>query len=257
MCAAEDIAAYLEENLRTRFIGRRLIYLDTAPSTQDIARQLALEGAPEGTAVIAGEQQAGRGRMGRSWISPSGVLATSLVLRPPAASLYLLPAVTSVAVCRALRVLGTPAGIKWPNDVLIEGKKVCGILIENGLQAGGAGYSIAGIGINVNFDTASRAEIAGTATSLSTRLGHDLPVGEVALRLFTALEDAYTASGGPEAIIAEWAQNMVTIGQRVSSDFYGNRIDGIAEGVSRQGNLVVRLADGSLTEIVAGDVTIT
>ena len=237
-------------------MGRELRYLAVTTSTQDIARELAEEGAPEGTAVIAGEQQSGRGRMGRSWLSPAGGLATSIILRPPLASIYLLPAITSLAVFRTLANLGVKAGIKWPNDVLIEGKKVCGILIENALKAGELGYSIVGIGINVNFDTGSYPEIADIATSLSVQLGHEVPVGEVALQLYTELEDTYSKIDDPDLIISAWSQNMVTIGRRVSADFYGNRIDGTAEGVNRQGNLVVRLADGSIKEIVAGDVTI-
>jgi len=237
-------------------MGRELRYLAVTTSTQDIARELAEEGAPEGTAVIAGEQQSGRGRMGRSWLSPSGGLATSIILRPPLARAYLLPAVSSVAVFSTLANLGVKAGIKWPNDVLIAGKKACGILIENALKAGELGYSIVGIGINVNFDTGSYPEIADIATSLSVQLGHEVPVGEVALQLYTELEDTYSKIDDPDLIISAWSQNMVTIGRRVSADFYGNRIDGTAEGVNRQGNLVVRLADGSIKEIVAGDVTI-
>jgi BirA family biotin operon repressor/biotin-[acetyl-CoA-carboxylase] ligase len=256
MAAGPDIQAYLQDNLKTRFIGRQLKYLETTTSTQDIARELAGQGAAEGTAVIAGEQRSGRGRMGRTWLSPDGGLATSIILRPPLASVYLLPAISSVAVFRTLAKLGITAGIKWPNDVLIEGKKVCGILIENGLKAGEPVYSIVGIGINVNFDTVIYPEIADIATSLSVQLGHELAVGEVALRLYTELEDIYTRIGEPAYIINEWSRHMVTIGQRVSADFYGNRIDGRAEGVNRQGNLVVRLADGSTKEIVAGDVTI-
>jgi BirA family biotin operon repressor/biotin-[acetyl-CoA-carboxylase] ligase len=256
MAAEIDIKAYLTDNLKTRFIGRKLSYLATTTSTQDIAKALAEKRAAEGTAVIAGEQQSGRGRMGRSWLSPAGGLATSIILRPPVASIYLLPAITSVAVFRTLANLGIHAGIKWPNDVLIKGKKVCGILIEHGLKAGELGYSIVGIGINVNFDTGSYPEIADISTSLSVQLGHEVPVGEVALQLYTELEDIYSKIDGPDLIISAWSQNMVTIGRRVSADFYGNRIDGTAEGVNRQGNLVVRLADGSIKEIVAGDVTI-
>jgi BirA family biotin operon repressor/biotin-[acetyl-CoA-carboxylase] ligase len=256
MAAAIDIAAYLKDHLKTRFIGQQLKYLDTTTSTQDIARELAGQGALEGTAVIAGEQQSGRGRMGRSWLSPAGGLATSIILRPPLASVHLLPAITSVAVFRTLAKLGIKSGIKWPNDVLIKGKKVCGILIENGLEAGELSYSIVGIGINVNFDTAIYPEIADIATSLSVQLGHELAVGEVALHLYRELEDIYTRIGEPAYIIKEWSRHLATIGQRVSADFYGNSIDGRAEGVNRQGNLVVRLADGSIQEIVAGDVTI-
>jgi BirA family biotin operon repressor/biotin-[acetyl-CoA-carboxylase] ligase len=256
MAAGPDIQAYLQDNLKTRFIGRGLKYLDTTTSTQDIARELAERGAPEGTAVIAGEQQSGRGRMGRSWLSPAGGLATSIILRPSLAPVHLLPAVSSIAVLRTLANLGIKAGIKWPNDVLIEGKKVCGILIENGLEAGELRYSILGIGINVNFNTSIYPEIADIATSISVKLGHEVAVGEVALHLYTELEQIYSGIGAPAGIIEEWSRHMVTIGRRVTADFYGNRIDGIAEGVNRRGNLVVKLADGSTKEIVAGDVTI-
>jgi BirA family biotin operon repressor/biotin-[acetyl-CoA-carboxylase] ligase len=255
MADASDIKAYLMDNLKTRFMGRELTYLATTTSTQDIATELAKKAAPEGTVVIAGEQQSGRGRMGRSWLSPAGGLATSIILRPPVDSVYLLPAITSVAVFRTLRNLGIRAGIKWPNDVLIEDKKVCGILIEHGLKAGELSYSIVGVGINVNFDTGSYPEIADIATSLSVQLGHEVPVAEVARHLYTELEDIYTGMSEPSYVIKEWSQNMVTIGRRVSADFHGNRIDGTAEGVNRQGNLVMRLADGSTKEIVAGDVT--
>jgi len=257
MAAEHDIKAYLQDRLKTCFIGRELKYLETTTSTQDIARELAEQGAPEGTAVIAGEQQSGRGRMGRSWLSPAGGLATSIILRPPLACAYLLPALSSLAVFRTLAKIGIKAGIKWPNDVLIEGKKVCGILIENGLKAGELRYSIAGIGINVNFDVSRYPEIADIATSLSVQLGHELPVADVALLLYTELEDIYTSIAEPARIIDEWSQNMITVGRRVSADFYGNRIDGTAEGVNQQGSLIVRLADGSVKEIVAGDVTVT
>jgi BirA family biotin operon repressor/biotin-[acetyl-CoA-carboxylase] ligase len=236
MADASEIPTYLKDNLKTRFMGRELHYLPVTTSTQDIARQMAEEGAPEGTAVIAGEQQSGRGRMGRSWLSPSGGLATSIVLRPSLGSVHLLPAITSVAVFRALASLGVKAGIKWPNDVLISGKKACGILIENGLKAGELSYAIVGIGINVNFATGSYPEIADIATSLSDQLGRELPVGEVALHLYLELEEIYTRIGEPTRIIEEWSRNMVTIGRRVTSDFYGNRIDGTAEGVNNRGN---------------------
>jgi len=257
MAAEPDIKAYLQERLKTRFMGRELHYIAVTTSTQDIARTLAEQGAPEGTAVIAGEQQSGRGRMGRPWLSPSGGLATSIILHPSIASVYLLPAITSVAVFRMLRKMGIKAGIKWPNDVLVKGKKVCGILIENATAGGELRYSIAGIGINVNFDTGKYPEIADIATSLSVQLGHEAPLAEVALHLYTELEDIYTGIAEPASIIDEWSQNMVTIGRTVSADFYGNRIDGTAEGINQQGNLVVRLADGSTREIVAGDVTVT
>ena len=256
MAGTPDIKAYLQDKLKTRFMGRELKYLEITASTQDVARELAEQGAAEGTAVIAGEQRSGRGRMGRPWLSPAGGLATSIILRPTLDSVYLLPAISSLAVYRTLGKLGIKAGIKWPNDVLIKGKKVCGILIEHSLTAGELRYSIVGIGINVNFDTGNYPEIADIATSLSAQLGRELSVAEVALSLYTELEAIYINIGEPARIIDEWSRNMVTIGRKVSADFHGSRITGTAEGVNRQGNLVVRLSEGSTREIVAGDVTI-
>jgi BirA family biotin operon repressor/biotin-[acetyl-CoA-carboxylase] ligase len=252
----DDILDYLEKNLTTGFVGRKLFYLAVTSSTQDVAREMADQGAPEGAAVIAGMQQSGRGRLGRSWLSPEGGLATSIILRPDMSDLPLLPAITALAVFRTIRALGIEAGIKWPNDILIGGRKVCGILIEHGLNEGVIRYSIVGIGININFDTAQYPEIAGFATSLSVELGHELPVGQVALRLYRELEVMYLRRREPDSILTEWAANMITIGKQVKVKLANGDIEGIAEGINRSGYLLLRKDDGSLQEIMAGDVSL-
>ncbi|MEI6186689.1 MAG: biotin--[acetyl-CoA-carboxylase] ligase [Dehalococcoidia bacterium] len=249
-----DIVSYLENNLTTSFIGKELHYLSVASSTQDVAREMADRGAPEGTAVIAGTQQSGRGRLGRSWLSPQGGLATSIILRPAMSAVHLLPAISALAVFRTIKGLGIAAGIKWPNDILIGGRKVCGILIEHGLTDGIVSYSIIGIGININFDTGLYPEIAGLATSLSLQLGHELPVGQVALRVYTELEDLYLQTEKPAAIISQWAAGMDTIGRRVKVQSGNSAIEGVAESINGSGHLVLRLDDGSTQEILAGDV---
>ena len=210
---------------------------------------------PKGTAVIAGRQEAGRGRLGRSWLSPQGGLATSIILRPAFKDIRLLPAIASVAVFRSIARLGIKAGIKWPNDVLISGKKVCGILIENMFDAGNLEYSVIGIGINVNFDTSQFPEIAGIATSLSVELGREVPVAEVALNLYTELEDLYSRVAQPDTILAEWVDHMETIGRRVTANVGGCAVEGTAEAITAEGNLILRLGDGSEREIVAGEVS--
>jgi BirA family biotin operon repressor/biotin-[acetyl-CoA-carboxylase] ligase len=249
-----DIVSYLENNLTTSFIGKELHYLPVASSTQDVAREMADRGAPEGTAVIAGTQQSGRGRLGRSWLSPRGGLATSIILRPAMPAVHLLPAISALAVFRTIKGLGIAAGIKWPNDILIGGRKVCGILIEHGLTGGIVSYSIVGIGININFDTGLYPEIAGLATSLSLQLGHELPVGQVALRVYTELEALYLQTVKPAAIISQWAAGMDTIGRRVKVQSGNSAIEGVAESINGSGHLVLRLDDGSTQEILAGDV---
>jgi len=251
-----NILDYLNNNLTTGFIGRKLHYLAVTSSTQDVAKELADHGAPEGAAVIAGMQQSGRGRLGRSWLSPEGGLATSIILRPATPVLPLLPAISALAVFRTIKTLGIKAEIKWPNDILIVGRKVCGILIEHGLTDGAVRYSIMGIGININFDTSRYPDIAGFATSLSVELGHEIPVGQVALRLYTELENLYLRSKEPDAILTEWAANMITIGSRVKVRSANRYIEGMAEAINKSGHLLLRQDDGSVQEILAGDVSL-
>lgn len=256
MNSDEGTAAYIHDNLSTEFMGRELLYLKETTSTQDVARDLAASGAPEGTAVIARRQKAGKGRLGRAWLSPEGALAVSIVLRPSSEEIRLLPAITSVAVFRTLKGLGVKASIKWPNDVLIGDKKVCGILIENCLDGNRLKYSIPGIGINVNFDPSQYPEIAATSTSLSVELGHTIPIGQVAIVLFSELEMLYCKRSDPDYVIGEWVQNMETIGRRIRVRTGKEISEGTAHAINAAGNLVIQLDDGTFREIMAGDVTI-
>jgi BirA family transcriptional regulator, biotin operon repressor / biotin---[acetyl-CoA-carboxylase] ligase len=255
MTSKPDITAYLGRNLKTRYMGKEAHYFPVTTSTMDEARKLAEQGSPQGTAAIAGKQETGRGRMGRSWLSPEGGLATSIILRPPEKELRLLPAIASVAVYRTLSRMGVKASIKWPNDILISGKKICGILIENGFSAGNLVYSIVGIGINVNFETTMFPEIADIATSLSVELKREVSIAEVALNLYSELEMLYDRIGEPDFIMEEWTLHMGTIGKHVSVNTGGRTVEGIAEAVNPVGNLVLRLDDGSVYEVVAGDVS--
>jgi BirA family biotin operon repressor/biotin-[acetyl-CoA-carboxylase] ligase len=165
-----------------------------------------------------------------------------------------LPAISSLAAMHAIKSLGIDCGIKWPNDVLITGKKACGILIEHGMSSSRLDYSILGIGINVNFDTSVFPEIADIATSISMHLNHEVPVAQVAMLLYSELERLYLKIGDPPFLLSQWEGNMVTIGRPVTADFYGNRLEGIAKRVSSNGSLVLQQADGTEKEIIAGDV---
>ncbi|MBN1376361.1 MAG: biotin--[acetyl-CoA-carboxylase] ligase [Dehalococcoidia bacterium] len=235
-------------------MGKRIHYVPVTSSTMDEARRLAEQDATEGTAVITGKQESGRGRMGRAWLSPEGALATSIILRPPLDALHLLPAISSVAVYRTIGETGIRGSIKWPNDVLISGKKVCGILIENGFSAGNLVFSIIGIGINVNFDTTRFPEIAGIATSLSTESGRQVSIDEVALNLYSEMEKLYDLKSKPDLILDEWRKHMGTLGQRVTVTTGGHILEGSAESINATGNLVLRMDNGSLREVIAGDV---
>jgi len=151
--------------------------------------------------------------------------------------------------------MGVRADIKWPNDVLIAGKKVCGILIENGFSKVDLSYTVIGIGINVNFATSTFPEIADIATSLSMEVGKDVPVENVALQLYTELDKLYARIVEEETVIREWADHMETLGKRVRVSLGSRTFEGTAIKVNDSGNLLLRLNDGSVQEITAGDVS--
>jgi BirA family biotin operon repressor/biotin-[acetyl-CoA-carboxylase] ligase len=253
--SADAITAGLE----TLFVGRTTLYYPSVTSTMDIARDEAQRGADEGTVIIAEEQTAARGRLKRAWTSPQGNIALSVILRPAVGNLPSLIMVSSLAVVRAIeRVAGLRSGIKWPNDVLIGGRKVCGILIESSLSGTAVDHAILGIGLNVNLDVAAFPEIAETATSLRHELGKEISRVELLQALFAELEFFYTASTAGDAVYDQWRKRLVTLGQKVraASPTGDSAIEGVAEAVARDGSLVLLLPDGSRTRVLAGDVTL-
>jgi len=165
----------ITHNLETLFIGQRVIYYPSLTSTMEVAKQEAQRGAEEGTAVIAGEQTVGRGRKKRAWLSPKGSIALSIILYPSVVYLPSLIMVASLAVVHSIEeVTGLRSQIKWPNDVLVNGRKVSGILIESGVRGKIVDYAIMGIGINANLSLSDFPELLPFATSLSDELGGDV-----------------------------------------------------------------------------------
>jgi len=249
--------ASIARDLNTSFIGKRIIYRLKIHSTMDVARREALEGVTEGTMVIAGEQTAGKGRIGRFWSSPKGCIALSIILYPKPAYLPSLIMVSSLAVIHTIKcVTGLRSQIKWPNDVLINGKKVCGILIESGVQGSESNYAIVGIGINVNLEATCLDEVSLTATSLSDELGSQVSRLEIVRKLLREIERLYLSAQDGEAVYQEWRQNLETLGRSVSAKSGDDVYEGIAESVEKDGSLILRLRDDSLKRIVAGDVTL-
>ncbi len=245
------------KDLETRFVGQRVICYPSLTSTMDVARQEAQQGATEGTVIVADEQTAGRGRLKRTWLSPRGSIALSIVLHPGVAQLPSLIMLASLAVVHSIEtVTGLKSQIKWPNDILIDGRKVCGILIESDVQGSTVNYTIIGIGINVNLRLADFPEILPIATSLSDELGREVSRLSVIRCLLVEIERLYLAlsTGGP--IYEEWRDNLVTLGKRVRVKTGESVYEGVAESVARDGSLLLRGFDGSLTKIVAGDVTL-
>jgi BirA family biotin operon repressor/biotin-[acetyl-CoA-carboxylase] ligase len=146
-----------------------VVYLERCGSTQDAARELAERGVAEGAVVVAEVQEAGRGRLGRSWHSAAGGIYATVVLRPPPRALRVLSLAASVAVTRVLELLGLDAKVKWPNDVQVSGRKVSGVLVEAAAEPGGVAYALVGIGLNVNNELPP--ELVGAATTLREAAG--------------------------------------------------------------------------------------
>jgi BirA family biotin operon repressor/biotin-[acetyl-CoA-carboxylase] ligase len=249
--------AAISHNLGTRFIGQRVIYYPSLPSTMDEAKRQAQKGAKEGTVIVAGEQTAGRGRMKRGWLSPPGSIALSIILYPKLAYLSSLIMVASLGVAHAVeKVAGLKAEIKWPNDVLVNGKKVCGILIESEVKGGRADYAIIGIGINVNLKPADFAQVLPLATSLSHELEKDVSQLELVRCLLAEIERLYLALPSGEAVYRQWRDSLVTLGKKVRVSSEETTLEGTAESVASDGSLQLRQSDGSLTKVVAGDITL-
>jgi len=249
--------AAITDNLETRFVGQRVIYYPSLASTMDEAKREAQQGAAEGTVVLAEEQTAGRGRIKRAWLSPKGSIALSIILHPSLAHISSLIMVASLAAVHCIeKVTGLKAQIKWPNDVLVNKKKVCGILIESDVRGNTVDYSIIGIGINVNLRLSDFPEISPTATSLSHELGRSVSRLDMIRCLLVETERLYLALPAGESVYQEWRDKLVTLGKRVQVRSGDATYKGIAESVASDGSLLLRQSDGSLIKIVAGDVTL-
>jgi BirA family biotin operon repressor/biotin-[acetyl-CoA-carboxylase] ligase len=247
--------AAITSNLGTRFIGQRVIYYSRLTSTNEVAKQEAQSRAVEGTVVITGKQTTGKGRRKRVWLSPKGNIALSIILYPDIAQLPSLIMLASLAVVRSIKaVTGLVAQIKWPNDVLINGKKVCGILIESNMMGDTVDYAVIGIGVNVNLSPSDFPEISSMATSLSSELGGEVSLSGLIRRLLVEIERLYLALLAGGAIYEEWRDGLVTLGKEIRVASGKTICEGIAESVARDGSLLLRCSDGSLSKIVAGDV---
>ena len=249
--------ASVTNNLKTRFVGQRVIYYPSLTSTMDAARREVQRGAEEGTVIIAGEQAGGKGRNERVWLSPKGCIALSVILYPGTLHLPSLIMVASMATVRSIEVVtGLKSQVKWPNDIIINGRKACGILIENGVRGNRVDYAIIGIGINVNLRLADFPDIPPIATSLSNELGRDVSRLDVIRCLLVEIERLYLTLLAGGSVYEEWRDSLVTLGKKVQVEMGTTTFEGVAESVARDGSLLLRRQDGSLTKIVAGDVTL-
>jgi len=248
----------LRRSLKTKFVGHNIIYYPVTSSTMDVAKQAIKDGAAEGAIVIVDHQTAGRGRLGRKWLSPpDSSILLSIILYPNLEQLPRLTMAAALAVAKSIeKITGLEPVIKWPNDVLIGGKKVSGVLIESDVQRDTVNYAIVGIALNVNLDPSSMPEISETATSLKQVLGQEVSRLDVLESLLVEFEELYQALRRGEPIDGEWRHRLETLGKEVTVRSGDMVHEGYAESVDDEGNLLLRRLDGSLVTIAAGDVTL-
>jgi BirA family biotin operon repressor/biotin-[acetyl-CoA-carboxylase] ligase len=250
----------IQAALTTRRIGHPVHFWPTLGSTMDEARRLADADAPDGTLVIADEQTAGRGRLQRSWWAPAGTsLLMTLLLRPALQprQAQRLTMICSLAVCDAIaQHSGVEALVKWPNDVLIGGKKACGILTELSLTGNRLEYALVGMGLNVNVDFSGAPPLMAPATSLLMEAGHPVSRLDLLVALLEGIERRYEALLRGVSFQEDWRRRLATLGQDVCVTSGQDRVCGEAVGVDKDGALLLRLSDGTSRRVLAEDVTL-
>jgi BirA family transcriptional regulator, biotin operon repressor / biotin---[acetyl-CoA-carboxylase] ligase len=252
----------VHKKLRTQFIGKKMRYLENTPSTIWVGKQICSEGdvgKMHGLVIIAEEQTGGIGRMGRAWVSPSGGIWITIVLKPdiPIDHVFMVTMAGSVAVARAIRKeFDLGALIKWPNDIFIGDKKVAGLLLELSAEADTIHYCLLGIGIDVNvplnqFSPMLQKEI----TSISTEVGHEVDRATFLARILKEFENRYLLieSGEYEAIIREWKSLSCTLEHRVLITTMKNSFEGEAIDIDEFGALIIRKDNGKIERVIAGD----
>lgn len=254
--------AILLQALAPGRFGRPILYFPIVDSTNEAVRRLAGEGAGEGTAVVGDLQLQGRGRRGRRWLSrPGEGLCLSLLLRPELPPARAAGVTILAAVAAALAIedrTGLRPGLKWPNDLLLEGRKVGGILAETGLDRDGERYLVLGIGINVH-GTGFPPELEGRATSLRLAGGRETGRAELAAGILNELERLYRGfkpAGDILGALPYYRDRSVTVGRRVRASGPGGEISGRALGITEEGGLLLRGEDGREIILSSGEVTL-
>jgi len=250
----------VSKGLTTRFFGKPLYCFNQLTSTNDLARELARGGASEGTTVLAESQTKGRGRHGRKWVSQEGKSLTfSIVLRPsiPQERFAELTLTAAVGVAKALERHGFHPAIKWPNDLLLSGRKVCGILTEVGPKKDKMTSAILGIGLNLSQSSADfPSDLRSIATSLKIQKGKT-PDREVLLQeILSKLEEAYgwVRDGKFLRVLTEWRQRSILNGKQVKVSLGGRSFFAQVLDVDERGGLLVRTDIGTVERLTAGEV---
>lgn len=253
----------VKNNLDCNLIGSEVLLLDVVDSTNERVKELLKEGAPEGLVVIADSQTSGKGRMGRSWVSPPGLGIYLSVLLTPTLSPRQFPSLTLLAGVAAVTAINefshTPAMLKWPNDILLKGKKLCGILCELLPLENQRSGVVVGIGININHSaTQFPKELRHSATSLKIENGAPVDRFHLVRSLLNHLDSEYEAClvAGPAPLVKKWTEHTDMFDKQISLKQGKSVIHGTAVRLDPLGNLVIRTPDGREHSFEGGEVTL-
>jgi BirA family biotin operon repressor/biotin-[acetyl-CoA-carboxylase] ligase len=252
-----------QEDLHTKRFGKMIFFKREVDSTNEWAKELAKHGLEEGTVVVAETQTSGRGRLSREWFSPRGGLWFSVILRPKirAAQAARLVFVAGLSVTEVLHEkYGLEIETKWPNDVLVNGKKICGILTEMNTTGEKINFVVVGIGVNANFVVGDflPTQLQGSATSLEDELGHKVLFEELLGTVLEKLETEYDSfmSGEYSSLLDKWKGYAKFLGRRVEVASENEVFNGLALDVDRDGALILKLEDGMIKRVFAGDFSV-
>ncbi|KXS42093.1 MULTISPECIES: biotin--[acetyl-CoA-carboxylase] ligase [unclassified Candidatus Frackibacter] len=252
----------IKRDLETKILGREIIYQERVDSTNNLAETEARKGAKEGTVIIAKEQTGGKGRLNREYFCPPGGIWFSVILRPEIKPAFAsqLNFIIAVALAKTIdKLTKLEPGIKWPNDILINGKKVSGILTEMNAEIDKVNHIILGVGINLNIPLVKFPnELLEKATSIQEELGRKVLKLDFFLRLLAELENEYIRlkEEGFKSVLTEWREYNVTLGQKVNVNNMREILTGRAIDVDDEGGLILELDSGDRQRVVAGDVTL-
>ncbi|KGM96133.1 biotin--acetyl-CoA-carboxylase ligase [Clostridium novyi A str. 4552] len=265
LISSPDLLTFEEVNpyLKTNYIGKDIRYYNTIDSSNTKAKELGAAGAKEGTVVISEEQTGGRGRLGRTWVSPKfkGIWM-SIILRPDIEPMEAskITQIGAAAVCISINELGLKSAIKWPNDIVLNSKKVCGILTEMSGELNKINYIVMGVGINVNIESDDfPGDIKNIATSIKIESGSKVKRKELVGKIFNNFEilyDEFIKSGTIKKSINICKENSALIGKQVKIIKRSDEVFAKAIGLTEDGELIVEYNDGKVDKIVSGEVSV-
>jgi BirA family biotin operon repressor/biotin-[acetyl-CoA-carboxylase] ligase len=252
--------------MQAGIFGDEMVMLPRVGSTNDVAKEMAVDGAPEGTVVVADEQTAGRGRLGRRWLAPPGTcLLCSILFRPQLSpdQANRLTMLCAMAAADAIeQVSGLTMALKWPNDLVVESydarswRKLAGILTETGMTGKQLDFVVVGIGLNVNVPPDALPDLDPNATSILAQIGHEVSRASLLAALLEHIEARYERFRSGESPRDEWAERLATLGQRVKVVTGDDVLTGVADSVDENGALLLRTDDGERRRLLVGDVTL-